>query len=327
MNLEDVLDSEYGLQQDEWSLSKPRFGKENQLEVVGWSGKAIRIKYYILKCNICSEDKELFGNGYFGSFKGSLVKGALPCGCAPSPKWTKEQYITICSRKAEDIGHTFIEFDHEWKGAKSKIKMLCNRHGEWNSGSINTLVYMRHGCPKCMADANTKPDEVMIQSFFASGSFHPDTKFWRSDKKNNRAQRVYWYAECPECGEIGESTSYGLQQGKRSCACSMHRQKECYINLILEKEDILAIKFGVANNSSQRIKRLSQSSLYNIKQHSVYTFPDVKACKKAERECLKELDCGILSKEEMPDGCTETTWAYNIDKIIEIYERNGGVKI
>ena len=38
MNLEDVIDPEYGLQQDDWSLSKPRFGKESQLEVVVWSG-------------------------------------------------------------------------------------------------------------------------------------------------------------------------------------------------------------------------------------------------------------------------------------------------
>ena len=40
MNLEDVLDPEYGLQQDAWSLSKPTFGEEGQLEVVGWSGKS-----------------------------------------------------------------------------------------------------------------------------------------------------------------------------------------------------------------------------------------------------------------------------------------------
>jgi hypothetical protein len=28
----------------------------------------------------------------------------------------------------------------------------------------------------------------------------------------------------------------------------------------------------------------------------------------------------------MPDGYTETTWVYNLDKIVEIYERNGGLK-
>ena len=29
----------------------------------------------------------------------------------------------------------------------------------------------------------------------------------------------------------------------------------------------------------------------------------------------------------MPDGWTETTYPYNIDKIIEIYEKHGGVRI
>ena len=35
-NLEDLIDPEYGLQQDEWSLTRPRFGTEGQLEVIGW---------------------------------------------------------------------------------------------------------------------------------------------------------------------------------------------------------------------------------------------------------------------------------------------------
>ena len=64
MNLEDVLDPEYGLQQDAWSLSKPTFGEEGQLEVVGWSGIQGRIKLYVLKCDKCSQGSELFGEGY-----------------------------------------------------------------------------------------------------------------------------------------------------------------------------------------------------------------------------------------------------------------------
>lgn len=45
---------------------------------------------------------------------------------------------------------------------------------------------------------------------------------------------------------------------------------------------------------------------------------------KAERECLQELECGVVLKRDMPDGYTETTWYYNLEKIIQIYERNGG---
>ena len=61
LNWEEVLDPEYGLQQDDWSLSKPTFGEGGHLEVIGWSGKTKgRIKYYILECSVCKKDSELF---------------------------------------------------------------------------------------------------------------------------------------------------------------------------------------------------------------------------------------------------------------------------
>jgi hypothetical protein len=53
----------------------------------------------------------------------------------------------------------------------------------------------------------------------------------------------------------------------------------------------------------------------------------VEQCKKAERECKKELETGVVLKRDMPDGYSETTWAYNIGKVKDIYERNGGVLV
>lgn len=104
------------------------------------------------------------------------------------------------------------------------------------------------------------------------------------------------------------------------------RQKEAYINLIIDAIPV-AVKFGVAVNSLARAKHQNSKSIYEIQHHARYRFTDVYSCKKAERECLQELECSVVSKEDMPDGYTETTWLYNLDKIIEIYERNGGIKI
>lgn len=76
MNLEDLID-ENGLQQDEWSLSNPVFGKEDQLQVVGWNGKNKKgkgAKYYIVRCSKCSSDSELFNGGYFKSDKAGLIR-------------------------------------------------------------------------------------------------------------------------------------------------------------------------------------------------------------------------------------------------------------
>ncbi len=337
MNLEDVIDPEtvnsvHALQQDEWSLSKPRFGEEGQLEVVGWSGKNWSAKYYILKCNKCSQDSELFGEGLFRSLKSGLVKGALPCGCSKKPEWSQEQYAVRCTRKAKELGYTFLDFDGEWKGKNTKIKTCCEKHGEWSSGNIHNLINKGYGCPGCKADgvaeAKTKPDDVMIASFHKSKAFHPDTKFWRSERLTGRGWKSYWYMSCPECGEVGESMSSDLQLGQRPCACNMHRQQECYINWVVDnKENAVAIKFGIANNSKQRIKNQDRQSAYEVRQYQVYSFPSVQQCKQAERECKKELETGVVLKRDMPDGWTETTWAYNIGKVKSIYERNGGVLV
>lgn len=330
MNLEDLVD-ENGLQQDEWSLTTPTFGEDNQLTVVGWSGKCFYNKHYILKCMRCSEDLELFGQGYFRSIKGNLVKGQIPCGCAFNPKWSKEQYYIICSRKAKELNYTFLGFIGVWRQNTTKIRMFCGEHGEWSGGRIADLINQNRGCPACgresTREASTKPEDVLVQSFRASGGFHPDTEFWRSGRLTKKGYKGYWYMSCTECGEIGESYVSNLQRGHRPCACSKHRQQECYINLIISDNLLIAIKFGIANSSKLRTKQQNSSSVYLIEHHSAYHFPDVSSCKRAERECKQELETGIVSKAELPDGYTETTYAYNLDKIVEIYERNGGIRV
>lgn len=334
MNLEDLIDPEYGLQQDEWSLSKPKFGKDNQLEVIGWSEKSNRgNKIYIIKCNICSQDPELFGEGYFKFFKGDLVRGYLPCGCSKNTHWSVGQYEILCKRKADERGYTFLGFDGQWRKQKTKIKVLCHTHGMWDTGLLHHFINNERGCPTCKAENtgkwakinNLKSDEVMIASFFASGAFHPETRFWKSTKTTRQGARSYWFVSCPECGGTAEALSGNLQRGGRPCDCIKQRQQECYINLIVDKGEAVAIKFGIARDSKERIKNQKRRAVYELHQHSVYTLPDAISCRNSERQCRQELECGVVLKRDMPDGYTETTWVYNLEKIIEIYEKNGGI--
>jgi len=326
MNLVDLLD-ENGLQQDEWSLTKPVFGKEGQLQVVGWSGKSNGgHKHYIVKCSKCQSDPELFGEGYFSHYKGDLKRGYLSCGCMKSPRWSLSQYKILCNRYAHRIGYTFLGFVGEWKGACTRVRMFCEKHGEWSSGIITTLINGgKSGCPMCRIDLITKPDEVMIASFHKSKAFHPDTKFWRSERSDRQGRRRYWHVYCPECGESGEGYSGDLQKGSRPCACNRQRQKEAYIHWIVDDYDnTVAIKFGISRDSKKRRRQQGYKTTYEVRQYVVYTFQDVASCKKAERECLQQLECGVILKRDLPDGYTETTWTYNLEKIIEIYKQNGG---
>ena len=331
MDLNELVETDAGLLQDEWSLSRPRFGKENQLEVIGWSGKSKSgNKYYILKCSDCSGDSELFGEGHFRSVKGFLTGGGIPCGCSSAHKWTNKQYEILCERKSKQKNYKFMGFTGEWKGKDTKISLVCEIHGKWDSGTISSFLHSNMGCPPCgrisASSMIRKSDEDMISSFFSSGAFHPDTKFWRSDRLNSQGAKVYWKVHCPVCSKYSETTSNELQRGCVSCDCNNQRQKECYINLIFDGCEVKAIKFGIACNSKRRASQQNSSSVYKIKQHVVYSFSSVEDCKKAENDCKLEIECGILSKIDMPDGYTETTHYSNLDKIIEIYERNGGKK-
>jgi hypothetical protein len=325
------LTCEEGLLQDQWSTKELSFGAANQLVVIGYNGAKYNNKFYILICHQCSKDPELFGEGYFKSTKSNLIKGAVPCGCGKNPRWSKQQYSVLCSRKATELGYLFMGFAGGWKGRDTKIKMLCEKHGEWVTGSIHNLINSEQGCPSCGAEitakSSTKPDDVMIKSFHDSASFHPETEFWRSGRLNSYGYPTYWHVFCPICSQQAESLQGNLQAGYRPCGCSKQQQKEAYINLICDDADLLvAVKFGVARNSIQRTARQSSKSVYKVSNHSVYIFPTVQFCKKAERECKQELECGVVLKRDMPDGYTETTWVYNLDKIVEIYERNGGLK-
>ena len=332
MNISELLDSSAGLQDDVDELNK-RFGTFKQLEVIGWSGRDTRgYKFYILKCDICSRDNELFGEGYFKILRNNLLNGVLPCGCSKSPRWSQEQFYTICSRKASDLGYIFSGFVGEWEGAHTKVSMLCHTHGVWETTTIHSVTAGGTGCPLCkvikVGEKNRKTDEVMIKSFLSTGYFHPETQFWRSQRTNSMGYKPYWYVFCPSCETSGESANSDLRIGKRPCMCGAHQQLEAYIHLVVDNGTTVAVKFGVTGNSNNRLRQQrSRTTSYNIEAYTLYRFLTKVDCRNAERECKRELECGVVLKRDFPDGYTETTWAYNIDKIIEIYERNGGVKI
>jgi hypothetical protein len=317
--------------QDSFSANNPRFGKMNQLEVRGYLPvKQNGITKYIVKCHICSKDTELYGDGIFYISKGSLDSGHVPCGCSYNPKMTTEQWGIVVSRHADNRGYTFRGFLGEWDSQRTKLSLICPKHGEWGSATIGNFVANGHGCPSCANDVvgetKKKPDDIMVKSFFDSGAFHPDTKFWRSLNRASYGNRVLWCVECPDCGVIGESVDHNLRKGCRPCACNNQRQQECYINWIVDnRNNAVGIKFGIARDSKRRVKDQNRQSIYEIRQYQVYTFPTVQQCKAAERECKKELICGVISKTDMLDGWTETTCTSNLARVKSIYEKNGGV--
>ena len=309
-------------------LSDRYFGEYNQVSVLGYF-KDGSVNRYVIHCDECSKDIDLFGQGNFVTTKRTLLRGGLPCGCSNRVTWSKEQYEVLCRRKAVSLGYVFIGFSDEWKKKNTKITLSCKYHGTWSTNSVGSLLYAGNGCPSCRTEAlratRIKSDEDMIDSFFASGAFHIDTKFWRSERKDSEGKKKFWNMFCPSCLTQAEAMSESLKSGFLPCNCKSNRQQQAYINLIKDGDLVIAVKFGIANNAKNRIRSQITNSVYSVVNHAVYEFPSRLLCLRAERECKQTLVCGVITKLEMRDGYTETTHPSNLNSIIEIYERNGGV--
>lgn len=331
MNLEDLISIDTGLQQDEWTLTYPVFGKEGQIRVIGWSGRYQGAKVYIVKCSICERDSELHGDGHFKTNRASLKRGGIPCACSKSYRWSEQQYETLCLRKAQAKGYNFVGFKNSTFYKNVHLVLECSKHGIWDTTVLQSFLSADTGCPSCKGDKTAerclKNDEEMINSFMSSGCFSEGTRFWRIDRKDSKNRRVYWKTLCGDCKKAGEATASDLRNGNRQCDCTNRNPKQAYINLILEDDSIMAIKFGITIEANRRARQQNRKAKLNVYNYMIFEFNDPIDCRQAETQCKKELLCGVVDKGLMPDGWSETTALENISKVIEIYQRKGGIPI
>ncbi|QXV83845.1 hypothetical protein bas60_0110 [Escherichia phage PaulScherrer] len=109
--------------------------------------------------------------GYVGEWKGSKTKLKLSCPdhgewesttiakfktkgskCCPDcngrRKVTEEKECISLVDIAKERGFTFIGLAEEWRGVRTKIRIVCPKHGEWNTTHIIDFRNGR-GCPIC----------------------------------------------------------------------------------------------------------------------------------------------------------------------------------
>lgn len=326
----------------------------------------------------------------------------------------------IQKKECEEVakhGITILGFVEPWNGAHTKLMLKCEKHGEWNTTSINNFKKNGSGCNGCRADLTTErgkgnsfgnknaiSDEDHIKDFLATGVFTEGTTFVNTGVKTKGNHNCIWKVTCPVCAVdayskagLGDGSFEGrtthLKNGRVPCRCSprhiyskdqwMFRfqmmceekgytfvraiyegeayshgdveytcpehglqcmamknmmtgrgcpecanktQQFCYINEVYDEDNNLcALKFGIANDAERRVKDQNSKNAFTMQQKAVYFFEDIKSCRAAERKCLKLLKCGVVSKFQLVDGYTETTYVDNYEIIEAIYESFGGV--
>lgn len=268
------------LEQDEWSLTRPTFEtpKGGVLTVVGWKGRDRSNKRYIIKCSVCSMDKELFGDGVFKTTKG-VFNTQIPCGCSRIPRWTEDQQKVRINRQAKKQGYTFVGWGGGFRGNPTKCKLACPEHGEWESTTLVSAL-LGAGCPICgnerVRSARLKEDSFHIKNFMTAGKFSKGTKFWRSERQDRSGRTPYWNYTCPKCSQdkyvkaglcdgVFEGHVTALSKGGLCCRCSPvylwnQKQREYQISQEVSQRTNPRLSFigwvspdGYTNNESKII--------------------------------------------------------------------------
>lgn len=326
MDLNEVINPEFGLKTSGKWIGR-KFGLGDKYTIIGWSGYTGKLfsKVYIIKCEVCALDQELFGEGLFRIAMSGINRNQEACGCNNKRRSTEKEANVLASRIANKYGYEFKRFKTPFKGVRTKCVLECSCHGEWDIIDLDRLKQeLSISCPECSFENRRIPEQERIDQILSTGSYPEGTIFKRDDISY---RRDYWFVSCPDCEETNRTRLEALLLGQFPCSCSKHKQVYAYVYQVMDEGLPIAIKFGISVNYETRLKEQLRNNFFEIKRLGIWKFEFSQSCRLAERVCKNTLECGVLSKNDLPDGYTETTYLHNLDKIIEIYEEYGGIRI
>lgn len=226
-----------------------------------------------------------------GNFKTGY--GCPKCSCT-CPEQAKEEFY-----KAADIrGYKVIG---EYVGSDKKVLMKCPVGHEWSPTPIG--FKKGSGCLKCSGHCPEQSKEVLYSEATARGYTVLGEYVSNSTKILMKCSEGHEFLITPNHFKTGNGCSSCAEHGFKS-------NKSAYFYLTtwtLEGYDVL--KFGITNNEpATRFYRQSRLSEYNVKSHVHLKFASGLHAiwlEKIVKRYQKEYG-SALSKEEFPDGYTET---------------------
>lgn len=271
---------------------------KNQHEVVEWSCKKHGVFKASLRnvlsgsgCKFCSRE----------SSARSRSKGA-------------NHYIPLL----KEIHGDFFDYSKSiFSNSKDKIVVSCPTHGDF------TVLVSNHlkgkGCRKC---ANQRLSETRSMTLeYASNRlkavYGSDVTFPKIlDEFKTRHSHITGI--CKEHGEFKKTVTSLIynESGCPKCSSGVDRTKPTYFYINSLGKNY--IKVGVTNhlktrlNSLQLATCLSVENILNVKLESGYLALDL------EKLILNSFSFGVLSRDIISQGFTETTDKYNLEPILDI---------
>lgn len=288
-----------------------------------------KVKTEVYKCKHCSEDKELFGIGYFMRCV-DRRQVFISCGCNKLYKWNEQQNIIRINRLCEKRGIKFKGWADDYKGNKTKMVLSCDDHGDWSTCTLANFLKGR-SCPSCAIDRRNKSKvkedkEQKVRDLCDKEGYTLLTPVTKSSMNKDRITLV-----CDKKCEPYEVTIKNFMKGRRCPSCKGKNQHFLYVNAIrtYEGETLPFFKIGIAVNVDNRISSQNNRNNFVIEPVYVFEFKDSISCKAAEQFIKQNYIKGEfpLSKEVFPDGHTEVI---SSDREFDIYDtviEFGGIEI
>lgn len=265
----------------------------------------------------CKEDKlDIICSihGLFSQRAGAHIRGQ---GCPKCFGREKSSTVKFIAKARSIHGDRYSYNDVNYVNDRVKVKILCSCHGSFEQSPTHHL--QGKGCKKCSRQHTPTTEEFILRA----NDVHGNKYDYSMVEYKNAHSKIN--IKCKMHGYFNQSANSHIR-GIGCPLCSGRKMKYAYLHAIENDNTAVAVKFGIASNPSRRLKEQARLSIFDLNSICNFKFISNKNCAMAELECKRTLETGVLTKREMPDGYTETTYAYNVEKIIEIYEKYGGVR-
>jgi hypothetical protein len=204
----------------------------------------------------------------------------------------------------------------EYKGATSKVSIICKIHGEFRQRPANHL--QGQGCKKCSTILNTEKRRHSTEYFINKSNEIHGYKYDYSStcyKATNLKVKII----CKEHGEFYQVANDHLRGfGCKDCSCnagcgfSKNRPGSLYIIACADY-----LKVGITNRTIlERIHNINRSSQLNFTEILSFHFDDGNIPHVAEKQVLRYLRRIYKNPTMKFDGYTETFKDVNVDDLI-----------
>ena len=301
--------------------------EDGNLKVVGTCGKT-RWNETLFKvvCKICSEDKELFPDGYFISTKGNLVSGQKPCGCSKSPKWTASQYLVKAARVCEKKNLKVNGFAEEFYGFETRINCECEIDGHRWTPSLHSIINQYSGCPKCKYETLAqllKTSEVEAYNRCKVVCDNLDYNIIGFPKGYKNIFSRFEYV-CSVHGVQNVCYNHFINNKSKCPSCSKtgyspDKQGTLYI-VKWKTDDKCFIKFGITNRDViTRVGEQANNTDYKYEILAQYTWEDGRVADRIEKLIKKcgLFDINVVDKKDFNSGFSETIHEEDLYKLLE----------